>query len=210
MSAPQIIALPTGVLSVNTYLVVHGDEALVIDPGGDAPEIIRQLGDAKMVALLLTHSHYDHLGAVNEMSAAFPAADYYCHPRCAVHAASAAANFSAEICGEKYAVAATAKPLNGGETLKLAGLKMQTFFVPGHTDDSLCFYFPDAAALFSGDTVFAGSVGRSDLPGGNGGQLIREIKKMLAVLPTETAVYPGHGEPTTVAVELQSNPFFQS
>ena len=96
-----------------------------------------------------------------------------------------------------------------GEELDFAGFRIETIPVPGHTIGSVCYYFEEQKVLFSGDTLFAGSVGRSDFPTGNAGQLIRAIKSGLMSLPDDVKVYPGHGESTTIGCERVNNPFIQ-
>ena len=93
------------------------------------------------------------------------------------------------------------------EELQFGNTHFRILFTPGHTPGGLCFYFPDNKALFSGDTLFLGSIGRSDLPGGNGGQLIRSIHTKLLSLPDDVTIYPGHGPQTTVGNERRNNPY---
>ena len=198
--------VPTGFMEVNTYILRRGGEAVVIDPGGGAHKILKRLGDATLAAVLLTHSHFDHIGAVDELLDAAPGAELLCHPRCAERIASPRDNLS-EMLGAPFSVRHAARALEGGAETAPAGIPLRTFFVPGHTPDHLCFYQPGNGWLFSGDTVFAGSVGRSDFPGGDGELLIRGIREMLAAVPPETQVLPGHGPASTAGGELQGNPY---
>lgn len=204
----QIIldAVPTGFLGVNTYVLRRGGEALVIDPGGDARLVMERLGGAALAAVLLTHSHFDHVGGVDELLAAAPGAELLCHPLCAERIRDAAANLS-EMAGDPFVVGHPARAVAGGAEIAPAGIALKTFFVPGHTPDHLCFYQPERGWLFCGDTVFAGSVGRSDFPGGDGELLLRGIRAMLTAVPPETQVFPGHGPATTAGGELRDNPY---
>jgi glyoxylase-like metal-dependent hydrolase (beta-lactamase superfamily II) len=141
--------------------------------------------------------------------ALYPTARFLCHPQCARAAADAKLNYSFAIAGEKYAVTAPAEPLADGAEFSLAGTTWRADFVPGHTADSLCFYLAAASALFSGDTVFAGSIGRDDLDGGDGELLIAGVKRLLGALPPDTRIFSGHGAETTAARELRDNPFLR-
>ena len=198
--------VPTGFLSVNTYVLNRGAGALVIDPGGDVERIDAKLAGRELAAVLLTHSHFDHIGAVDALLDAFPEAKLYCHPLCARRVASATDNLS-EMVGGPFTVTHAAETLDGDAEVTLAGIALRTFFVPGHTPDHLCYYLPDKKWLFCGDTVFAGGIGRSDFPGGDGELLVRGIRAMLDALPPDAVVFPGHGGGSTVGGELKNNPY---
>jgi len=202
--------IPNGFLGVNTGCVFNGQKALIIDPGEEAEKILAELGERELAAVLLTHSHFDHIGGVDALLDAFPAARLYCHPLCGKNIADPNGNLSA-MTGASFQVRHTARELADAPVFTLADMEIRTFFVPGHTADSLCYYFPQnpdhPGWLFAGDTVFQGGVGRSDFPGGDGALLVRGIREMLQTLPPETQIFPGHGPATTVKAELNCNPY---
>lgn len=200
----------TGFIEENCYFVAHpaSRETVVVDPGDDAPQLLarlRELG-GHVVAYLLTHGHLDHVSALADLCSVFPA-PIHIHPR------DAAWCFS-----EKNALpglyAAPAKPqcpivpATEGSVCELAGARWSVIETPGHTPGGICWLLEDDRALFSGDTLFHGSVGRTDLPGGEARTLTASLRK-LAALPDDLAVYPGHGDPTTIGHEKRHNYFMQ-
>lgn len=200
----------TGYIEENCYFVSHPDtrQAVVIDPGDDAAQLIVRLKElgVSVVAYLLTHGHVDHLTALAPLSAAFPA-PIYLHPK------DAAWCFSArnELPGFYPAPEKPKSPLlsaEEGAVFELAGARWSVLETPGHTPGGICWKLEDDRVLFTGDTLFRGSVGRTDLPGGDSRALARSLKK-LAALPGDWTVYPGHGGPTTLAHEKQHNYFMQ-
>lgn len=209
-SAP-IPALVVGPFAVNCWLIAGSQhQALVIDPGGDADLILDQLKKRHLTPALylLTHGHADHLGALEELLAVYPA-DVF------LHAADAAWAFTAANVIHPYYPAAAQKP---GRLRSLqmplapetaAGLHFEILATPGHTPGGVCYFFPELGRLFTGDTLFAGTVGRTDLPGGNGAVLAQSLK-LLARLPGPTQIHPGHGDSSTLSEELRSNPFMRT
>jgi hydroxyacylglutathione hydrolase len=190
----EVKSFAVGPLAANCYVVSAGGDAVVVDPGAEADRIIKAVGDRRVAAILATHGHSDHVGAGKELAVAtgalfmVPAGDL----------ASA----------EKYVGAQAAVPLNDGDRLDFGDISLTVIATPGHTPGSSCFYAP--GLLFSGDTLFAGGVGRTDLPGGSSDALFSSIRERIFTLAGDTFVYPGHGERTTVARERESNPFFTS
>jgi len=180
---------------VNTYVVVEQNlgRALVIDPGADDPRIESILAEGKLVlaAILLTHGHWDHVGGVKGIRAR--------HPGGPVVGSLADLPWL-----RKADAPSPDRPLRGGETLQLDGVAVKVLATPGHSPGSLCFLI--GGRLFSGDTLFAGSIGRTD-GRQNEELLLKGIRRHLMPLPDETQVFPGHGAPTTLAEEKLLNPF---
>jgi hydroxyacylglutathione hydrolase len=190
----EVKSFTVGPLAANCYVVSARGDVVVVDPGGEADRILKAVGDRRVAAILATHGHSDHVGAVKELVAAtgapfmVPAGDLPLAEKCV---------------GVQAAI-----PLNGGDSLDLGYISLKVIATPGHTPGSSCFYAP--GLLFSGDTLFAGGVGRADLPGGSSDALFNSIRERIFSLAGDTVVYPGHGERTTVARERESNPFFSS
>lgn len=201
--------LTVGPIAENCFVVRRegSDRGLVVDPGEEADRILasaEQMG-MEVEAILLTHCHFDHIGAVAPVAAA-TGAPVYC-PQLEVPVLAdvmAYVPFPGIGPYDSYDADETVK---GGETLELAGLTIDVLFTPGHSPGHVTYSVRDEAALFSGDVLFQGSVGRVDLPGGDGPTLLRSIADLLDSHPAETAVYPGHMGTTTLGAEQASNPF---
>jgi glyoxylase-like metal-dependent hydrolase (beta-lactamase superfamily II) len=195
-----------GPIGTNCYLVraaPEAAEAVVIDPGGDVETLERELeaNDAACVAILITHGHWDHLGAVADLAQATGSPVYMAATeRVALERIQ---DFSpAELSLRSYTPDVL---LDGDETLELAGITFQTLLVPGHSPAHLAYYAD--GCLFSGDVLFAGSVGRTDIPFGDWETLIESIRTLGDRFPPDTVVYSGHGPETTLGAELARNPF---
>jgi glyoxylase-like metal-dependent hydrolase (beta-lactamase superfamily II) len=195
-----------GPIGTNCYLVraaPEAAEAVVIDPGGDVETLERELeaNDAACVAILITHGHWDHLGAVADLAEATGSPVYMAATeRVALERIQ---DFSpAELSLRSYTPDVL---LDGDETLELAGITFQTLLVPGHSPAHLAYYAD--GCLFSGDVLFAGSVGRTDIPFGDWETLIESIRTLGDRFPPDTVVYSGHGPETTLGAELARNPF---
>lgn len=199
-----IRTLPVGELAANCYIVSDGHgTAVVIDPGADADAIRRVLEEehAQRGGILLTHAHFDHIGAVNALAdAAFPV---YCHTLDCPALSDGRLNLSAYF-GAPTAPIANAIAVEEGETLTFGELTVTVLHTPGHTVGGVCYQIEDA--LFAGDTLFASSIGRTDFPGGDFSVMQRSLAR-LAALDGALKVYPGHGEPTTIARERRHNPY---
>lgn len=212
-----------GMCATNCYAVFDGGaktpggyvddgqlkEAVIIDPAADAACIEAMIARYKLrpVAVLLTHGHFDHLSAADAVRRRYGIKAYAGNEERSVMNSSSS-NLSLPFTGEGMTFGAD-EYFKPGEELDFAGFRIGTIPVPGHTIGSVCYYFEEQKVLFSGDTLFAGSVGRTDFPTGNAGQLIRAIKSELMSLPDDVKVYPGHGESTTIGCERVNNPFIQ-
>ncbi len=201
-----------GQLQENCYIVraPDSDRAVIVDPGDEADRITAALEALEITtvdAILLTHTHFDHVGAVAALARATGAPVYCPELETAVLAdINAYVRFPGFGPFESYDADETVR---GGETLELAGLEFEVMFVPGHSPGHVSYAVADHGALFSGDVLFQGSVGRVDLPGGDWPTLLASIESLLAAYPAETTVYPGHMGLTTLGAERDSNPFLR-
>jgi hydroxyacylglutathione hydrolase len=202
----RVDQLSLGPMGTNCYVVrsdASADEAVVVDPSGDATELrltLARLGTS-CTAILVTHGHWDHLFGVADLAEGTGAPVYMAE-------------------GERMLLedpagftlpGVTLRPytpdvlLAGGETVELAGIAFEVLAVPGHSPAHLAYHAD--GCLFSGDVLFAGSVGRTDFPGSDWDTLVASIRMLVDTLPRETIVYPGHGPTTTLGGELERNPF---
>jgi glyoxylase-like metal-dependent hydrolase (beta-lactamase superfamily II) len=194
-----------GPIATNCYVVRTergAPELVVIDPGDDATTLRLELArtGGTVAAILVTHTHYDHIGAVADLAEATSAPVYVSDAE-----AQVLADPEAYYPGMRIRPWQAEHALGGDETLDLAGIEFQTVEVPGHSPGHLAFHADDS--LFSGDVLFAGSVGRTDLPYGDWDTLVASIRTLVDRFPAETVVYSGHGPPTTLGAELARNPF---
>ena len=181
---------------------------VVIDPGAEAGRVsseVKRLG-LRVEAVFLTHSHADHIGGVSGLLAEWPGAILACSAETSRRAGDPALNLSVYI-GPPITCPPATRVLADGETLSAAGLDWQAVEVPGHDPGEMVYILGDGRSAFTGDTIFAGSVGRSDFPGGDGPALIAGIRRLLESLPPDSVLYPGHGPSTTADEELAHNPF---
>ena len=203
---PVVEQLELGPIGTNCYLIRSGQdatEAVVVDPSGEHETIQRRLAElgASCVAILITHGHWDHLVAVADLAEATGAPVHMAEAeRTLLENPGAYAPPTVEIRPHTPEVF-----LHGGETLELAGMTFEVASVPGHSPAHLAYYTD--GALLSGDVLFAGSVGRTDLPGSDWETLLASIRSLVDAYPPETIVYPGHGPATTLRAELDRNPF---
>ncbi len=194
-----------GQMGTNSYVVRTergAADAVVVDPGADVTTLRLELArmGVALAGILVTHTHYDHIGAVADLAEATGAP---------VHVSEIEAPVLAR--PDDYYPGMRIRPwqaeslLAGNEAVDLAGIAFETLQVPGHSPGHLAFYAD--GSLFSGDVLFAGSVGRTDLPMGDWGALVESIRALLDRFPPETVVYSGHGPPTTLGAERARNPF---
>ena len=197
-----------GPVATNCYLIINLDnnESIIVDPA-DSPESIYDMvvrSASRPQAILLTHGHFDHIGAANEVREHYGIKIYAsCDEEKLL--ASPARNLS-NAYGMSLRVIADVLH-NDGDILELAGLKIKAIHTPGHTEGGTCYYIESIGVLFSGDTLFCESVGRTDFPGGSMSDIVHSIKDKLMVLPDDTKVYTGHGEGTSIGYERVHNPF---
>ncbi len=199
-----INTLTVSMFATNCYIVScpHTKEAIIIDPGADGKSIIDNVSrlGLKVKFIVNTHAHVDHIGANGKLKQEYSVPillnrkdlELYQNP-----------GFGLKLILKKQPL--PEQYLSEGDEVSLGKLKLQVLETPGHTEGSVCLF--GSEAVFCGDTLFAGSVGRTDLAGGSYGDLINSIKSKLLRLPPETVVYPGHGPATTVGVEAAGNPF---
>lgn len=204
----EVRQLTVGMIGTNCYLAVNRvtKEAVIIDPGDEAGRIKRLIMENNYApqAILLTHGHFDHVMAADSLSAEY-GVGIYIHELEKETLEDPELNVSGMM-GNPMTFHAT-DFVRDGELLNLAGYTFQVLLTPGHTKGGVCYYLASEHVLFSGDTLFSGSVGRTDFPGGSMSTLIGSIREKLLTLPDETTVYPGHMEVTTIGDERTGNMF---
>jgi hydroxyacylglutathione hydrolase len=203
--------LPVGPLQCNCSII--GDEttheAMVIDPGDDIEDVLAIVRQNKLEVkqIVITHAHIDHVGGAMKLRAATGAPillnqnDYALLKMLDVQASWLGMAAPADVTIEAS--------IADGESLQAGSLKANVIHTPGHTEGSVCLYFPAEKLLIAGDTLFARSIGRTDLPGGSFEKIIHSLKNRVMALPDETVVIPGHGPRTTIGEEREENPFLK-
>lgn len=209
----MILRIPGWVTETNGYVVTSdgGDRAIVVDVPPEPERIGSVLAERGLavIGILLTHGHVDHTGGSGRLAEETGALTYV-HPAddfLTLHPEEQLRRMFGMIPPGSYEVPATKQDLEHGQKLDLADLTLEVRHTPGHTPGHCCFYWDDEGVLFSGDQLFAGSIGRTDLPGGSMGQLMESMRDEVMVLDDDVRVLPGHGPETTIGQERRLNPF---
>lgn len=208
MSSFRMETYVLGDVSTNCYLVYNHEtrEAVVVDPADNGAYVLNKCREleVKPVAIVLTHGHFDHIMAVEDICRAF-SCQIYAGKEEELLLKEPSMNLSG-IMGREKAVVCPDVLAEDGDVLSLIGFEWKVLKTPGHTAGSVCYYLSAEQTLFSGDTLFAGSLGRTDLPTGDGKAIVSSIREKLLTLPEDTKVFPGHGEATTIGRERRYNP----
>lgn len=206
MGKLRIDTMVLGMVSTNTYILYNEGEsqAVIVDPADHAERILDRCRQLSLIpaAIVLTHGHFDHIGAAEAICRACPV-EVIAGEKEDQLMRDPVLNLSGQF-GSGFTAKAS-RLVRDGETFNLLGLTWKVMETPGHTKGSVCYYIAEEEVLLSGDTLFCESYGRTDFPGGSGSQMIRSIGKLLE-LPEETMVYPGHEGPTSIGHEKQYNP----
>ena len=213
----EIIKIPVAPIGANCYIVSEKRKAFIIDPGGDADKIIGAAKNFDVRGIMLTHCHFDHICALNDLAEAFPGIDIEVPELENEWLYNPKLNLSA-LFDDNFVFNGIPARLISDRSIEcfLPGYTIHIIHTPGHTPGSTCFYINQSddetadcenPVLFSGDTLFKSSIGRTDFPGGDSRKIIESIKNKLFRLPDHTVVYPGHNENTSIALEKKLNPF---
>lgn len=200
--------IPVGPITTNCYLIYKESEALIVDPGAEVDKIKQALTDLNVqpLAILLTHTHYDHIGAVEEVRKTYNI-PVYVAPEEKDWLPEPTKNLS--ITAAQPVIVNPADHLfTPDETLTIGNFKFKVLATPGHSAGGVSFVFDEGNFVLSGDALFAGSIGRTDLPGSEPDKLLSAIREQLFTLPQDYIVYSGHGVQTTIEKEMNTNPFF--
>jgi hydroxyacylglutathione hydrolase len=199
--------LPTGMLSSNCYILGDNREGVVIDAGADTGEIMAAVASTglKIKYIILTHAHIDHIVSMDSLRVK-TGAKVLVHEKDAAALEDNMVNGAAAF-GVGITLGNSDVNVKDGDTVEVGGLKLEIIHTPGHSPGSMCIKVGDS--LFTGDTLFRTSIGRTDLPGGNYGEIMNSLKNKLMRLDEDIKVYPGHGGSTTIGYEKKHNPFVQ-
>ena len=175
----EVKRVVTGYLDENCYVLIENGTCLVVDPGDNYNKIKDEIGDNKVLGVLITHSHFDHIGALRKFLT------------------------------KKSIKIFKKSNIEDGKEYEIGEFKFKAYNTPGHSADSVSFYFEEDKALFIGDFVFKGSIGRCDLPSGSSEKMAQSIKKLKSTFPEDTVLYPGHYDTTTLKEEIKTNPYLK-
>ncbi len=211
MDKIQIQQFIVGPVATNCYFAINSQtkELLVIDPGDSGDKLAEKIkeGGYEPVAILLTHGHFDHADGIDDLQKALDKKlPVYAHEAERETLSQAGLNLSFSM-GWNAKEYAADHYLKDNAELSLAGFSIKVFHTPGHTDGGCCYYFADEGVVFTGDSLFAGSIGRTDFPHGSESKLVRSVREKILTLPDETQVLPGHEGTSTVGREKMYNPF---
>ncbi len=208
----EVLQIPVGPFQSNAYLVwaEAPGEAALVDAGAEAERLLGEASERGLtiVAILQTHAHGDHIAALPDVVAA-TGAPVYLHPDAEPMLHDAQANLSAFAGIPVTAPIEGYRAVAGGDTIEVLGRDVAVLHTPGHAPGSVSYHFVDDGIVFTGDALFAGSIGRTDFPGGSFATLTEGIREKLLTLPDETRAHPGHMGPTTIGRERRTNPFLQ-
>lgn len=212
----EVEKLVLGMVSTNVYLVFYNGNCIIIDPSDEAERIVACIEErkAKPLAILLTHGHFDHIMAAPALAKKYGIKIYAGEAERQLLEDSGL-NLATRFLGEDFTLEAD-EYVKGGDEIEFEGFKLKVLYTPGHTVGSVSFYTEDLAdneafkkAAFTGDTLFAGSVGRVDLPTGNEDTMRRTLNEVIKKLPSDTVVFPGHGAATSIEREIMHNPYLR-
>ena len=208
MGKLELQQMVLGPVYTNCYFLKNKEtgETLIVDPADSPKRIFQKVEDmgAKPVGILLTHGHFDHIMGIEDFLKAFDVPVYVGReeqPLLADDRLNASSMYG------YHCTYTGAKALEDGQTVECAGTEIHVIHTPGHTVGGCCYYLPEVEALFCGDTLFCGSIGRTDLPTGSSRDLAHSIREKLMILPDETKLYPGHMDESTIGYEKEINPF---
>ena len=209
----KIDGLALGSYETNCYVLRSSEAAkdcLIVDAGSGAEKLIEFLHEHKLnpVSVVLTHGHIDHIEGIAALRAEFPDIKVYIHKLDAEMLTEPLTNLSA-MTGAAFSIEPADFFMEEQGAIEQADMKLRVLHTPGHTPGGICLYCEDEGVVFTDDTLFADSIGRTDFPNGNTEQLFQSIREKLFTLPDDTKVYPGHGPVTTIAHEREYNPFLR-
>jgi len=209
----EIDRLILGAYETNCYILRKSSAAngcVVVDPGLEVEQLLDFIKRHKLnpAAVVLTHGHIDHIGGVGGLRENYPDVKVYIHKLDAKMLENSYSNLSAMM-GAAFSTEPADFSLEDGSVIEQAGVKLQVLHTPGHTPGGICLYSKDEGIVFTDDTLFAESIGRTDFQGGSLEQLLKSVSEKLFTLPDDTIVYPGHGPSTTIAREKAHNPFLR-